>query len=927
MEAALIQCLEASLSPNTETVKQAESHLKQATQAPGFVGVLVNIMSANSNQPRHIKQAAAVQFKNYVKHGWDPEHNDCSLGVAVQENDKATIRQHLVGLMCSANPSVMSQLAEALRIISTYDFPDRWRELLPDLIGRLAAAMQSNNWSVYNGVLETANSIFKRFRYVGKSDALFTQLNYIFKLFCGPMLKHTKYLLQQLPTLAKLPYQQGSGKHPFECCLIGIRTLLRIFYSLNWQDLPEFFEDNINEWMTIFSTLMQPDLKVENCQHLASITSDDEPSPIEKVQSAIIDNLVLYSEKYEEEFQPFMPSFTKNIWTLLTHVQQVPRYDGVVTTALKFFTSTVRKPWNKSLFEQDGFIKAICESVVIPCLRLQVVDEENFEDNPVEYIRNDMEGADGESRRRAACDLVGYSFSFCYHLVKKLVLIFYFHYTKKKYLFSYSIQVSGLCVLFKEEVTLLCGGYINSLLTKYGSNPTEFWKEKDAGLTLFLALGAKGKTRSQGATSVNELVPIDNFFTTQILPELDCNGGKDINSGSSPVLKADAIKFATVFRSVLPAQMVLATMGPLVRLLGSTSRVVHTYAANGIERLLSLKRPGDGSPITEATQTANLPSLFNKQSLQPYLQTILQSLLHLMSQANYSENEYLMRCMVRTITVAEETITPHAATLINELGKRFLLTLLSHLSGIILTPITIPPPNFYFFIRSFCKGKLLARVCANPSNPSFNHLLFESLSALVLYVTKGNPGLQTVENFEASLFGPFTSVLQRDVTEFKPYVFQIFAQLLEMRKGNGVSQAYWGLFQPCLQNNVWTKANTPALARLLTSYLVVDANTIVSQNQLQAVLGCWQKSQSIMTTQDSGFELLTSIIVHLKSENIAPYIRTITTVLVQLMQKRMNVRFATKFLGNFWGVLIAKHGTQSLETSLNGINVSFFFFN
>jgi exportin-2 (importin alpha re-exporter) len=77
--------------------------------------------------------------------------------------------------------------------------------------------------------------------------------------------------------------------------------------------------------------------------------------------------------------------------------------------------------------------------VVIPGLRLQDVDEENFEDNPVEYIRNDMEGADGESRRRAACDLV-----------------------------------QGLCVLFKQSVTQLCGGYINTLLQKYQTNPVEY---------------------------------------------------------------------------------------------------------------------------------------------------------------------------------------------------------------------------------------------------------------------------------------------------------------------------------------------------------------------------------------------------------------------------------------------------------------------
>ena len=56
-------------------------------------------------------------------------------------------------------------------------------------------------------------------------------------------------------------------------------------------------------------------------------------------------------------------------------------------------------------------------------------------------------------------------------------------------------------------------------------------------LKINTALGAKGKTRAQGATSVNELVPIGNFFQTQIAIELDCKGGTEIN-GPAPVLKA-----------------------------------------------------------------------------------------------------------------------------------------------------------------------------------------------------------------------------------------------------------------------------------------------------------------------------------------------------------------------------------------------------
>lgn len=34
------------------------------------------------------------------------------------------------------------------------------------------------------------------------------------------------------------------------------------------------------------------------------------------------------------------------------------------------------------------------------------VDEELFEDNPIEYIRRDLEGSDADTRRRAAADFL-----------------------------------------------------------------------------------------------------------------------------------------------------------------------------------------------------------------------------------------------------------------------------------------------------------------------------------------------------------------------------------------------------------------------------------------------------------------------------------------------------------------------------------------
>jgi exportin-2 (importin alpha re-exporter) len=59
-----------------------------------------------------------------------------------------------------------------------------------------------------------------------------------------------------------------------------------------------------------------------------------------------------------------------------------------------------------TLFQDPTILKSICERVVIPNLELRESDLELFEDNPVEYIRRDIEGSDSDTRRKSATDLV-----------------------------------------------------------------------------------------------------------------------------------------------------------------------------------------------------------------------------------------------------------------------------------------------------------------------------------------------------------------------------------------------------------------------------------------------------------------------------------------------------------------------------------------
>lgn len=68
------------------------------------------------------------------------------------------------------------------------------------------------------------------------------------------------------------------------------------------------------------------------------------------------------------------------------------------------------------------------------------------------------------------------------------------------------------------------------------------------------------------------------------------------------------------------------------------------------------------------------------------------------------------------------------------------------------------------------------------------------------------------------------------------YVFQIFAQLLEVRPpGTPVPEAYHAIFPPLLTPTFWERSgNVPALVRLLQAYLARAGPDVVSRGYLQA---------------------------------------------------------------------------------------------
>jgi len=773
------------LSSDNNIRKSSETYLKSIELQEGYSILVLTLIKhlVNSINPQDIaiRQSASILFKNLIKNHWNNDNdNDDNNTILINDKDKELIKVHVIELMCVVSNDVQNQLAESITIISKYDFPKKWMNLLPQLIEKLNV----NDINITKGVMLTANSIMKRFRYVFRSDELYSEILICLQYFQIPLLQQFQYYTNTLLI------QYSNNKTELIITVETIRLISRIFFSLNWQDIPEFFEDNVSVWMTEFTKY----LTYTNIL-LIDDNEDNESGPIEKLQSAIIDNINLYANKYEEIFEPFLSQFTQLIWKLLIEISIKTKYDILAVSSIKFLISVSSKEMNSNLFTIN-ILKDIVEQIIVKNITVTDNDEELFDDNPIDYISKDMEGNDQDTRRRCAIELIRSLLKF--HLI---------------------------------PMTELCLTYINAMLTHY--HTTNDWKAKDAALNLILAVSVKSSNNISGAGTLNTNINILSIFEIHVLPEIQQqqqNSNNYINH--HPIVKADAIKLVCLFRSHLPKQLLLSIIPYLIQFMYSKYIVIQTYAAMTIERFLCIKdkisidnsNSSGFNGINSSSSNSNSSKTINritKDDILPYIESLFNGLFSILDNINQPDNEYVMMCVMRCLLILSNDNNNNIITSITEL---ILLKLTNYLD----------------------------RICKNPINPYYNHYLFESIALLIrsccnTTTTTNNNNQEVIllaaSRFEILLFPLFQSILAQDVTEFIPYVFQILAQLLCIRPINsGYSEAYKSLFPPLLSPSLWErKGNVPALTDLFIAYISRGMNEIIENNYITGVLGVFQK--------------------------------------------------------------------------------------
>ena len=140
------------------------------------------------------------------------------------------------------------------------------------------------------------------------------------------------------------------------------------------------------------------------------------------------------------------------------------RFCKLVSQSLRFISESIRCGYYKSLFSSKETIHNLVQAVVVPNVTLREHDIEQFEDDPLDFIRVDLAvsatGTDLATRRQAAADILQ------------------------------SLVGSG----YEADTTAIVGILINTGLSEYTQNKVKNWKSKDSAIYLLTALATKGST-------------------------------------------------------------------------------------------------------------------------------------------------------------------------------------------------------------------------------------------------------------------------------------------------------------------------------------------------------------------------------------------------------------------------------------------------
>lgn len=244
----------------------------------------------------------------------------------------------------------------------------------------LAKVLKSKNLQISVHVYDTINKLIKRYRTEMKSRALYSEIIITIQ-------EIAKILTEDGVTCINYFYSQEKNNNRDMTILYLnlLNYIVNIFFSLNAQDFPEFFEDNLVSWMGILKASIDFEINITD------ITLN---SLYLKVKKSGMKALNMYCTNYYEDFLQYHNDFFPSVWSLVQIIKHEQQYEKLIKELLDYYK--VLMQYRRCSLDSDS-VRLLINNLIIPEMRLSGKELDDFEDNAVNFLKIELEESDMDS--------------------------------------------------------------------------------------------------------------------------------------------------------------------------------------------------------------------------------------------------------------------------------------------------------------------------------------------------------------------------------------------------------------------------------------------------------------------------------------------------------------------------------------------------
>ena len=557
----------------------------------------------DKNENISLRTSAAIFLKNYIQDYFYDSSNNAILNKhkIMDENSKTYFKENILKLMLNVENTLLPNIIEMIKII--VQNANGYLIIWPNLMNFIGEVLNKHDLQKSKHIYQLITKIIKRYHIESKSDPLFREIINTMKYICQPMTDDALNIIKFFNT-----YEPNNKNDEIMTqCLQTMNKIMSIFYSLNYQDFPEFFEDHLQEWINILNdTVLLPN-KNSNMKAISKNLVD----LVLKLKAKTLKNINLYYNNYYEDVVNYVQQFSSSVWIVMCNCKINDNFSKLMKELLDFFKFGFQmRRINNLNMEQ---LNQIIENIILPNMTMSQKESEDFLDNPIEFLKIEFEEYDMSSNK------------------------------------YYSINLLQIIISNYPDVNKqIIAPKINTFLSEYNNDKNKYWNKKLMAINLLLASCIKTFAQRFGVTELNP-----NSIYTDIESLINEIFIKEFQTYKSPVIsQIYSLKFLSTFRlQISDKNKLTQIILMLIEILNNCGDVTQYACLLCLDLIINMKDLNTRKSST--VEIVNNDNIFNK---------LISSLINFISK---NTNIFAMRCFFRTLKLTQDQKLQSLADSIN----------------------------------------------------------------------------------------------------------------------------------------------------------------------------------------------------------------------------------------------------------------------